>query len=226
MHSLYLILILFTLSYPLYKSFEPKVHFYSNWKFIFPGIITSAIFFISWDIWFTFLGVWKFNGNYILNVFILNLPLEEWLFFIVVPFSCVFIYDVLNYFIKSNLNNLFTKTITLVLVVLFLIIAISNHERVYTFTTFLFTAIFLLFHLFILKSTYLGRFYLTWLICLIPFFLMNGILTSMPILIYNDMEILGIRLYTIPLEDVFYGMLNILQVITVYEWLKNKSTQQ
>jgi lycopene cyclase domain-containing protein len=50
----------------------------------------------------------------------------------------------------------------------------------------------------------------------------NGILTAMPVLIYNDAENMGIRLYTIPLEDAFYGMLNVLQVVTVYEWLKNK----
>ncbi len=222
MHYIYLFLILFTLSYPLYKSFENKVHFFSKWKFLFPGIIASAVFFIAWDVWFTNSGIWKFNPDYILGFYILNLPVEEWLFFIVVPFSCVFIYEVMNYFVKKDVLKNYSKIITIFLIVLSLLLSITYHERLYTFITFLLLGIFLLIHLLFLRSNYLGRFYIAWAVCLIPFAIVNGVLTALPVLIYNDAENMGIRLYTIPVEDVFYGMLNILQVITVYEWLKQK----
>ena len=221
-HFVYLFLILFTLSYPLFKSFENKIHYSSKWKFLFPGIISSAIFFILWDVWFTSIGVWRFNPDYILGFNIINLPIEEWLFFIVVPFSCVFIYDVLNYFIKKDFLESKAKCITIILAIGLLVLSIIYHNRIYTFTTFLFLRVFLLLHQFVFKSQFMGRFYITWLICLFPFFLINGVLTSMPVLIYNDTQNLGVRLYTIPIEDVFYGMLNILQVITVYEFLKRK----
>src|ERR1700741_1031957 len=98
-HYTYLALILFTLSYPLFKSFEDKIRFASKWKFLFPGILASAAFFITWDILFTKYGIWSFNPDYVLGLFILRLPIEEWLFFIVVPFSCIFIYEVMNYFV-------------------------------------------------------------------------------------------------------------------------------
>jgi lycopene cyclase domain-containing protein len=139
-----------------------------------------------------------------------------------VPFSCVFIYEVMNYFVKRDVLANYSKIITIILIIVSSISAVLYRHQLYTVVTFSLLALFLLFHLIILKSTYLGRFYLAWLVCLVPFFLVNGILTAMPVLIYNDAENMGIRLYTIPLEDAFYGMLNVLQVVTVYEWLKNK----
>ena len=58
--------------------------------------------FIPWDIYFTAKGVWDFNPNFIIDVKFLYLPIEEWLFFIIVPYACVFIYEVLNYFFPVN----------------------------------------------------------------------------------------------------------------------------
>jgi lycopene cyclase domain-containing protein len=52
--------------------------------------------------------------------------------------------------------------------------------------------------------------------------LVNGFLTAIPVVIYNDTENLGIRIYTIPFEDVFYGMLLVFMNIVIYEKLRGK----
>ncbi len=218
----YLLTILLTLSYPLFKSFESKIAFFTKWKFLFPAILISATVFIAWDVWFTSIGVWRFNNNYVLGIYILNLPLEEWLFFLVVPFSCVFIYEVLNYFVKKDLPKQYSKYITLSLAAFLLIISIVYRDRIYTFIDFFALGLFLLMHQFIIKSNYIGRFYITWAVCCIPFLIVNGIITGMPIVIYNNLNNIQIRIFSIPLEDMFYGMLNILLVITIYEYLKQK----
>jgi lycopene cyclase domain-containing protein len=224
MHYTYLLLLVFSLAYPLLRSFEKKISYYKKWKYLFPGIFLSAAFFILWDIWFTSIGIWKFNPEFVLGFYILKLPVEEWLFFLIVPFSCVFIYEVLNYFVKKDILGSFAKPLTFILVTFLLIVAGANIDRLYTAVTFISLAAFLLLHLFIFRSDYLGRFYLAWAVCAVPFFIVNGFLTSMPVLIYNNLENLNIRIYTIPVEDFFYGMLNILQVITVYEYLIRKQT--
>ena len=64
-----------------------------------PSIVLMMLIFIPWDIWFTDWSVWQFNSDYIFGVKIFQLPIEEWMFFIIVPFSCVFIHEVLNYFL-------------------------------------------------------------------------------------------------------------------------------
>jgi lycopene cyclase domain-containing protein len=50
----------------------------------------------------------------------------------------------------------------------------------------------------------------------------NGVLTAIPIVWYNNAYNLGIRLYSIPVEDVVYSMAMLLLTITVYELLKQK----
>ena len=225
MHFTYVFILAFTLSYPLYKSFESRVQFYKKWRFLFPALFISAIVFIAWDIWFADKSVWSFNRDYLLGFFIAGLPIEEWLFFFITPFSCVFIYEVLNYFVKKDIIAPYAKGISITLISALLILGIMNTSRMYTSITFITLALVLFVLQFILKSSYLPRFYLTWAVCMIPFLIVNGMLTAFPVIRYNELHILNVRIFTIPIEDVFYGMLNTLLVIAIYEYLKTKNNE-
>ncbi|MCB0409065.1 MAG: lycopene cyclase domain-containing protein, partial [Flavobacteriales bacterium] len=71
----------------------------------------------------------------------------------------------------------------------------------------------------------LQRFYVSYPIILIPFLLINGILTGSfienEVVWYNDMENLGIRLFTIPIEDFAYAFSMIfLNVFLIEYWRK------
>ena len=96
----------------------------------------------------------------------------------------------------------------------------------YTTSTFFFLGLGILFLQFIVRSQWLPRFYESWFITLIPFFMKNGILTGSiideQVVWYNDKQNLGFRLGTIPFEDVFYGMLLILCTIYFYERFESK----
>lgn len=220
----YLILNLLTLSYPIAQSFEHRLSYYKNWKYLFPAILLTGAFFIFWDVLKTHFGVWSFNPEYLIGINIINLPLEEWLFFITVPYACVFIYEVMNYFVKRDIFGKYSQTINLYLGVLLLLLAILNFDKAYTFVMFGLQGLYLLSMYFYFKPTWMGRFYLAYFVSLVPFALVNGILTALPVVIYNNTENLGIRLYTIPIEDTMYSMMLILMNIHFYEFFKSRKT--
>ena len=152
---------------------------------------------------------------------IAGLPIEEWLFFLVVPYSCVFLYEVMRYFIRRDVLGSVARPLSIGLIVVLTVVGVLYIDHIYTAITFLCTAAMLALHVFVLKSTYLGRFYVGYAVSLIPFFLVNGILTGWlldePIVWYNNAENLGIRLNTIPLEDSMYLLFFLLLTITFYE---------
>lgn len=218
----YLILLLATIAFPLSYSFESKIAFYKRWISLFISISIVAVFFIAWDLYFTDLGVWSFNREFIMGRYLYSLPIEEYLFFIIIPFSCVFIYDSLKYFIQKDFLKPYSKLITIALIITLLALAVTNQDRAYTFSTFILTASFLGFHFVLFKERFLGRFYISYLVSLIPFFVVNGILTSYPVVLYNNAENLGIRLGSIPVEDTMYSLLLLLMNVTLYEYLNTK----
>lgn len=172
------------------------------------------------------MGVWGFNPDYLSGIYLFSLPLEEVLFFICIPYACVFTYEAVGYFSKKDyLKNAVSK-INVFLIITLAIIALINYYRWYTLVTFSLLALFLLYLHFKLKPGYMGKFYLAYLFILIPFFLVNGILTGTGIesevVWYNNAENLGIRMATIPIEDTFYGMLLILMNVTIFESLQEK----
>lgn len=215
----YLFLDLISILFPLILSFDKKVHFYKHWWRLFPAISVGAVSFLIWDEWFTIHQVWSFNPDYILGIFLWHLPIEEWLFFICIPFSCFFIYECIKaYFPDQKVLNV--PIITFMLIALFLIIGIPHYHKIYTLITFVGSGIMLLIQYIFFRNKHLRFFYLMWIIHLIPFFIINGFLTSTPVISYDDNENLGIRIFTIPLEDAFYSMFLLLIVLSVYEGMK------
>lgn len=217
----YLGLDLFSIAFPLLASFEPRIAFRSKWRGLFTGIGVMALVFLAWDVLFTAHGVWGFNPRYVVGVYFFHLPIEEWLFFLAIPYACVFLYEVMRHFVQRDVLGAVARPISIGLLLLLLVVGVWHVDHTYTAVTFLCTAALLAVHVFVLKSTYLGRFYLGYAVSLLPFLLVNGILTGWllpePIVWYNDAENLGIRINTIPIEDSVYLLFFLLLTITFYE---------
>lgn len=219
----YLLLMMLTVAGPVTFSFEHEVKFYSKVKFLIPAILFSGAIFILWDIRFEELGIWSFNPDYVTGIYIMNLPVEEWLFFLVIPYTSVFVYEVLNVkFPQFEKPNLFAA-VSLVLLAAFVYMAYSARHHLYTFFTFFLLSIYFGYTIFrnSFKPHY-TKFYLTWLILLVPFLVVNGILTALPVVEYNPMHILGVHIITIPVEDFFYFFLLLLINLTIYEYMKKQ----
>jgi len=201
-------------------SFDKRVHYYKSWKNLFPAIFLIAIPFILWDIIFTAWQVWGFNEIYHQTLTVFGLPIEEVLFFIVIPFSSIFIYQCLGYYFPHDILARSDKWISVGLGVLLILIGMFYWNRMYTSTTFLLTGAFLIAHYLYFENTYRTKFYLSYLITWIPFLLVDGVLTGgytkQPIVIYHPEEFLNLRITSVPLEDSIYGLLLLMLNISLF----------
>jgi len=223
MENTYLLINFLTVLFPVILSFDKRVRFYQSWKYIFPGLFISGLLFLFWDYLFTIYGVWSFNPDYIRGIYFLNLPLEEILFFVTVPFACIFIYECLNYYIKRDLLASVSIYITYVLIGLCTVLLVLYYDKVYSLITFGLLLVILLLAQFVFKLKFLSRFYLAYLVSLIPFYIVNGLLTSIPVVIYNNDENMAFRVGTIPFEDHFYSMAMLLLNIMFFEYFRKRA---
>ncbi len=216
MNFVYIMVVGISISFPLAFSRSERFGFGKQIRLAWLAVFLSAIPFILWDIYFTHLQVWSFNSAYVLGFFLSNLPVEEVLFFISIPFSCLFIYQALkrypNLALSSNPASSFWWLVSGLLVA----IAFLNPEKMYTGSVCALGAI---------TSTYLaysrpkfsGTLISALILQYIPFFLVNGILTALPVVQYNDVETLGIRFGSIPVEDSIYTLVLLAFPVLLYE---------
>lgn len=205
----YLLVLLFTIVVPFLFSFHPRILFDKHFIPFIKASVLASIPFLAWDVFFTETGVWSFNPDYTIGWKIYNLPVEEVLFFICIPFSCMFTIHCFRKFFPVQNRPGREKIIVLLLSSTFLIIGFLFFQALYTAVTFIGTALWLLALHYYFKVKWLNQFLVVYPVLLIPFFIVNGILTgtglAQPVVSYNDQENLGMRLITIPIEDVVYG---------------------
>ncbi|MEO6694469.1 MAG: lycopene cyclase domain-containing protein [Ignavibacteria bacterium] len=223
--SVYLIINIFIIILPFLLSFENKIKFYKKILPVSISIVTVGMIYIVWDIAAVNRGDWAFNQQYVSDLKLFNLPVEEILFFISVPYSTIFIYESLRHYIKEKHLNI-DKYIYLTFTLMFFIAGIVLYSRNYSATVLIFCSVLILMLLIFQKQfTVTNILLITLLISFIPFFAVNYILTSLPVVVYNESEITGFRIFSIPVEDLFYSISMITLWLSVYIFAdKHKSS--
>ena len=221
----YSLVLFFSVIICFIASFDRRILFNRHFGAFIKSAILVAIPFIAWDVWFTAKGVWWFNTDYTLGIALAGLPIEEWLFFICIPFSCVFTYFCFDKFFMwewlSCLNNL----IVFVSVIICSVMALLHFDKIYTLITVTATITTLIYLHFVAKADWIGKASLVFTILMLGFFPVNGILTGTgletPIVNYNPGDFLGIRILTIPIEDAVYGYTQFLLVLYFFKRFKH-----
>lgn len=223
---LYLGIDLLSFTLPFVFSFYPKANFSRAWKYALPAIAGTAIIFVAWNSLFTYLGIWGFNPHYTIGKNLLGLPVEDILFFFCIPHACLFTYFALNKLVEKDYLSPYQELISSIVIVVLLVFGGFYMHHLYTSSVFLFTGLFLAFVWLKLRVRFMGRLYFCFLTLLIPFLIFKGILTGSfigePVIWYNNTENVGLRIGTIPLEDVVYAFLVLLLSVTISEKLEER----
>jgi len=173
------------------------------------------------------MGIWGFNPRYLTGIEVFYLPIEQILFFVTIPYACLFTYEAMNYYIKNDILASAAYPLSYLLSIALITLGIVFMERWYTTVTFMSAGIFLLLLTYLKRPRYLSRFFVGYIVCLIPFLIVNGILTGSfipdEIVWYNNEENLGLRIFTIPIEDTMYMLLMLLMSTSIYEGWKQRN---
>lgn len=93
----YFIVLIFTIAVPLIKSFSKEIKFYRPLKRFIASISFPFVIFVIIDAIAVKRDLWTFNKAYVTGIYFFGLPIEEILFFAVIPFSCIFTWETVKY---------------------------------------------------------------------------------------------------------------------------------
>ena len=219
----YLILNVGTLLCPLILSFDKNVQYIKSWKNSLVSALIISIPFIIWDIIFTENGFWGFNPDFILGIYIYHLPIEELLFFIIIPFACTFIYECCKYFFNKYSFTIFNRVFTFAIPIYALVLTFIDDVGYYTLLSIVSSSIVLFW---MMKNAHYRFIPIAFCITLIPFFVVNGMLTGgiteNPVVWYNDAQKVDQRIFTIPMEDILYNFALLVSNMILFEKLNQR----
>ncbi|UCH66177.1 MAG: lycopene cyclase domain-containing protein [Ignavibacterium sp.] len=196
-------------------------YIWNHWKQMLIAIVIPAIPFLLWDALVT--GThWNFNPKYVSGIKIINLPIEEILFFITIPFACLFTWEMIIRRMDEKTINVTWLRMLLYLTLPAGIYFFSIGKQYTGLTlTFLFIAN-LLDQLLKTNLLYDKRFYFYLLLIVIFTLIFNGYLTWRPVVTYGVEYQLDFRIITIPIEDFFYGISLLFMNTSLYKLLLKK----
>ena len=216
----YLLFNLIVIVGPIVSAFNRQIKRVSRCrlKLLANGIV--MIPYVIWDVLVTD-SHWWFNKAYTLDFRLLGLPIEEWLFFITVPFGCLLVWETLPDTKLSTQLRPLRHIRTALYTTLPIGLWIFSTQQQYTGLVLCCFGIVgavdtvLRTDLLLQPKTYI---YLAIVSGLILVF--NGYLTARPVVLYGEAYQSGYRIFTIPIEDFGYGFTLMLFNAMCYEKLK------
>lgn len=201
--------------------FKRKSHIPRQWKAVFTAVAVSGAVFLAWEELFTRIGIWGFNEQYLLGLYIGTLPLEAYLFFFNAPLAFLLFYQVLDKLVPRDVLSDVHPSITWFFLLCTVFLGTWFYPKIYTSVCFFITALLLAAQMFVYKAAWLGRFYLAFFVASIPLLLLNGWLagafTEEPIIWHNSLETMGVTILHMPLEDFAFLLAFLLLTAVVYK---------
>ena len=223
MKGLYLLLDGLLLLIPMALSFGSRIHYFEKWRSVFFASILVAVPFLIWDSVFIETGFWGFNFDSLVGLNIGNLPIEEVLFFLVFPFASTFIYECCKHYFRSIQFKVLDRFVYFAIPIYGMMLSLMEPTGWYTLSVVISSGIVLILWLIKHQYRFIG---IAFLICLIPFLSINGLLTipsySEPVIWYNELQKVSPSIWTIPMEEILYGFTLIGSVFLLVEFFEQK----
>lgn len=170
--------------------------------------------FLIWDIFATHWQHWGFNPEYTTGLKIANLPIEEVLFFVAIPFVCVYAWEWVGKQKEKKVQYKWQHFALSAFVLLGVLVFFYGGGYSNIIAPLFFAIVIFLFVKKYFESTYFWTYQLVMFGLFLAF---NMILTAMPIVTYGEDSIIGFRIGSIPIEDFLYNFVLINSCMLVYK---------
>ncbi len=214
---IYAIIALLSFAGPFAMSFDRRVYFIQYLVPILIATLSIGALYIIWDVMVTKKGHWRFNDETVGPKRIAHLPPGEWLFFLLIPYACIFIYEVIAAYFGEGSAQPSLVWLQYALAGVFAVLIFLVRGKGYSMLAMTSAVIYFLASAIFTPGIFgASGFLISMLFIFVAFGLINGLYTSIPTIFYNENAILGVRVGTIPLEDFIYNLSYIGLTLTVY----------
>jgi len=201
------------------------LNFAKNSKFLILSVLINVFVFSVPTEFLTQLKVIVFNPPYLTGLTLWELPAEELLLYFLLPGAGLAVYSFLNARYPDNKAEKYSLAVSNIMLGVCIAMLYFGHQKLYTVFTFALLMAFLVFIEYVGKIRFMYRFYRAYLVSLIPFYIVYGVLTSVPVVQYNSAETLNFNLFHIPFESHFYFMAMLLLSVYLFELFKSRAAR-
>lgn len=220
MNYIYLLINLALLLLPVLLFSIRQLNFTDNSKFIILAVLISVFAFSIPTEFMTQLKVIVFNPPYLSGMTLWQLPVEELLLLFLLPLTGIAVYLFLNHRFPDNGPEKYSLAFSNIMLGVCIAMLYFGHQKLYTLFTFSILFVFILYIEYVNSIRFMYRFYRAFLVTLIPFYIVYGVLANLPVLQYNSAETLNFNQFNIPFETPFYFMGMLLLSVYLFEFFK------
>ncbi len=223
MNYTYLLINVALLLIPLILIYSMKMQQNRAVKFMLLAVFINVFVFSVPTEYLTQMKVIVFNPPYLTGFILWQLPIEELLFSLVMPFAGLAVYIFLNTRFPDLKFEKYSLALSNILLGICIAILYFGYHNLYTLFTFLILLVFLLYVEYVNKIRFMYRFYRAWLVSLVPFYIAASIVNALPVIQYNEKETLIFNFLNVPFESPFYFMGMLLLTVYLFELFKSRA---
>ncbi|MBB6501355.1 lycopene cyclase domain-containing protein [Pedobacter cryoconitis] len=223
MNYTYLLINLAFLLIPVLLFSVRQLNFTEQSKFIILAVLINVFVFSVPTEFLTQLKVIAFNPSYMTGMTLWQLPVEELLLSLVLPLCGVSVYLFLNLRFPDNGPEKYSLAVSNMMIGVCIAMLYFGHQKLYTLFTFSILIVFIVYIEYVNKLRFMYRFYRAFLVSLIPFYILYGVLVNLPCLSFNKIQTLNFNQLNIPFETPFYFMSMLLLSIYLFELFKSRA---
>lgn len=177
-----------------------------SWISSLSAILLSAIGFSWLDNWFVVQGCLIYNSDLVSASHFGEVPIESIAYYFIMPFLSLFFYRFTKNLFSKKIKIQFANYVTAGFIIIILALILAFNAKTYTMIVGAMAVVFLLIQLILVRGKYMKYFWISFVIQLIPFFIVEGIIAHKSIIQFYSSGNSGIHIFSIPIERVIMNL--------------------